>query len=407
VTGGRAAHLPYGVVRLPGGPVPAVRDGDRAIDLRALAGAGLLPGGGWAEAPDLGRLLAAGPDVWAEVDAALQALVLDGRLPAGAVHRLADLPPPLLPVTPGDYVDFYSSEHHAATVGRLFRPDDPDPLVPAWRQLPIGYHGRAGSVVASGTDVVRPAGHRPPAAPGGAPDVGPTRELDFELELAFLTGGPPTAPGDVLSAAEAEARIFGVVLLDDWSARDLQRHEYRPLGPFLGKSFLTSVACWVTPLAALEAARVPAPRQDPPPAPHLRAAGGWTLDLTLEVVLRPAGADPADDDGSVVARTSSADVYWTMPQQLVHAASNGAVVRPGDLWATGTISGPEAGTQGCLLEATQGGVRPVRAGAAERTWLEDGDTVVLRGHGPAVGGGRLELAPVAGTVRPARGGASG
>lgn len=389
-------HLPYGVVLRDGRPTPAVRIGDRALDLRRCQAAGLLPGGNWAEAGDLGPLLAAGSEVWAEVRGAVRLLLEEDRVPEGALVALADLPPPLLPVAIGDYVDFYSSIHHATTVGRLFRPDG-DPLLPNWRHLPIGYHGRSGTVVVSGTDVVRPVGQQPPAEPGGQPPVGPSTRLDYELEVGFLTGGPPTPLGSTLDADDAAERIFGIVLLNDWSARDIQAWEYRPLGPFLGKSFATSIAGWVTPLAALDGARVIPPRQDPPVAPHLRVDGAWGFDLSLEVAIEPAGGAGEE----VVSRTSFADMYWTMPQQLVHAASNGGVIRPGDLFGSGTVSGLDEGTEGCLLERTRGGARPLEVAGVERTYLQDGDRVVLRGSCAGVDGGRITLAAVEGTVRPA------
>jgi fumarylacetoacetase len=390
-------HLPYGVVRIAGRPTPAVRIGDRALDLRRCAAAGLLPGGRWAEGTDLGGLLAAGPALWAEVRAAVRALLEAGTAPDDALVDLEVVGAPLLPVAVGDLVDFSASIHHSTAVGRLFRPDG-DPLVPAWRHLPVGYHGRSGTVVVSGTDVVRPVGQLPPAEPGGPPAVGPTAQLDLELEVAIVAGGPATALGSTLTIAEAAERAFGVVLMNDWSARDIQSWEYRPLGPFLGKSFATSIAGWVTPLAALAAARVPAPPQDPPPPANLRGADRWALDLSLEVVIVPAGGRGEQ----VVSRVSFADMYWTIPQLLAHVTSNGAVLRPGDLFGSGTVSGPEAGSEGCLLERTLGGTRPFAVAGVQRTYLEDGDRVVLRGHCAGVDGGRITLAAVEGTVLPAR-----
>ena len=391
-------HLPYGVVPIDGTPTPVVRIGDHVLDLRACHRAGLLPGVVWAEHVDLTMLAMEGPAVWTPLREALTDLLAEGnstRPPAGALHPLDAVGTPLLPVTVGDYVDFYSSLHHATNVGRLFRPDG-DPLLPNWRHLPVGYHGRAGTVVASGTEVIRPVGQRRPDVPGQPPPVGPSTRLDFELELGFVTGGLGAAPGSRVTTQEASDLVFGVALVNDWSARDVQSWEYQPLGPFLGKSFATSLSPWLTPLAALEGLRVPSPVQDPPAAPYLQVSGDWALDLTLEAALRTA-----DGVEGTVTRVGFADMYWTIPQQLAHATVNGATVRAGDLFASGTVSGPERGTEGCLLEATRNGEVPVDIGGIPRTWLEDGDTVVLRGHGRTRDGELIALGEVAGTIRPA------
>jgi fumarylacetoacetase len=290
-----------------------------------------------------------------------------------------------LPVAVGDYVDFYSSLEHATNLGRLFRPDA-EPLLPNWRHLPVGYHGRAGTLVVSGTPVLRPCGQvRPPG--GTVPAFGPTRRLDIELELGFVVG-VGSRRGNPVPAAAFRDHVFGVVLVNDWSARDVQAWEYQPLGPFLGKSFATSIAAWVTPLALLEDHFVPGPPQDPEPLPYLQAPGDWALDLELEVEL----------SGTVVSRTNARDLYWTMPQQLAHATANGASVRTGDLFASGTISGAARGSEGSLIELTWNGESPIRLGdGSTRTFLEDGDDVVLRGRA-----GELELGEVRGRVLPAR-----
>lgn len=288
-----------------------------------------------------------------------------------------------LPFDVADYVDFYSSLEHATNVGRLFRPDQ-EPLLPNWRRLPVGYHGRAGTVVVSGTDVVRPCGQT--VAPGGGePAFGPTRKLDFELELGFVTGvgsgrGIPLRPEDFAD------HVFGVVLLNDWSARDIQAWEYQPLGPFLGKSFQTSISAWVTPLVLLEDARTTAPAQTPPPLPHLTGGRDWGLDIELEVQL----------NGEVISSGNARTLYWTMPQQLAHQTSNGASARPGDLGGTGTISGATPESEGSLLELTRNGADPLRLrDGSERTFLEDGDTVVLTART-----GTLSLGEVEGRVLP-------
>jgi fumarylacetoacetase len=275
---------------------------------------------------------------------------------------------PELPFAVADYVDFYSSLEHATNLGRMFRPDS-EPLLPNWRHLPVGYHGRAGTVVVSGTPITRPSGQaKPPDA--DAPSFGPSQRLDLELELGFVVGVPSTLGEPVPTDAFRE-HVFGVVLVNDWSARDIQAWEYVPLGPFLGKSFATSISAWVTPLVLLDDRRVPAPAQRPEPLPHLQVDGDWALDLPLEVEL----------NGTVIARGNARGLYWTMPQQLAHATSNGASVRTGDLMASGTISGARPGSEGSLIELTRNGSRPVRLGdGGERAFLEDGDEVVIRGE---------------------------
>jgi fumarylacetoacetase len=290
-----------------------------------------------------------------------------------------------LPFEVGDYVDFYSSLEHATNLGRLFRPDA-EPLLPNWRHLPVAYHGRAGTVVVSGTPVVRPCGQA--KAPDDAdPGFGPSSRLDLELELGFVVG-VGSEHGRPIPLAAFREHVFGVVLVNDWSARDLQAWEYQPLGPFLGKSFATSISTWVTPLALLEDRFVSGPEQEPEPLPYLRTTGDWGLDVDLEVEL----------SGTVVARTNARGLYWTMPQQLAHATVNGASVRTGDLFASGTISGPDRGTEGSLIELTGNGAHPLRLGdGSTRTFLEDGDEVVLRGRA-----GEIELGEVRGTILPAR-----
>jgi fumarylacetoacetase len=375
-------NLPYGAVARPGGAAElAVRLGDHALLLAPHERAAGLPEG-TLSGPVLNPLLALGPEAWAALRATLQDLLAD---PPELVP-LADLEP-RLPLAVGDYVDFYSSLEHASNLGRMFRPDA-DPLLPNWRHLPVGYHGRAGSIVVSRTPVRRPRGQLPPAEPGGSPSFGPSRRLDIELELGFVTG----PAGRSIPTSAAAGHVFGFVLVNDWSARDIQRWEYQPLGPFLGKSFATSVSPWIVPLAALERFLVPAPAQDPEPLEYLLTEGDWALDIALEVEL----------NGTVVSRTNARGLYWTFPQQLAHATVNGAPARPGDLFASGTISGAEPGTAGSLIELTWGGRDPLRlADATERTFLEDGDTVVLRGWCGDRETPRLSLGEVAGTIVPA------
>jgi fumarylacetoacetase len=360
----------FGVFTTPGDAAPRVgwRDADDVVDVSAL--------GPLFRHASLNALMAAGPDAWA--DAIERARAHDGpRTPLPSATML-------LPFEVADYVDFYSSLEHASNLGRLFRPDS-EPLLPNWRHLPVGYHGRAGTVAVSGTDVVRPRGQL--MLPGsGAPVFEPSRRLDIELELGFVVG-VPSRRGEPVPAAGFADHVFGVVLVNDWSARDIQAWEYVPLGPFLGKSFLTSISAWVTPLALLDDRRRAAPEQDPAPLPYLAGGGDWALDIDLEVEL----------NGTIVSRGNARTLYWTMPQQLAHATVNGASVRTGDLMASGTISGSTPGSEGSLIELTRNGAEPLRLDdGTERSFLEDGDTVILRGRA-----GSLELGDVRGTVLPA------
>ena len=384
------AHLPYGVFApATGDPRCGVRIGDLVLDLSAVS----VPHGHDFTEPALNTFMARGPAAWAAVRERVTELLSEASHRDSVephLRRLADVRP-LLPWRVADYVDFYSSEHHARNVGAIFRPDAPD-LPTAWRALPIGYHGRAGTVVVDGTDVVRPRGQR--RLPGeSTPSYGPSLRLDIEAEVGFVVGAG-SALGTSVDAAAFADHVFGLVLLNDWSARDVQSFEYQPLGPFLGKSFATSVSAWVTPLAALAAARVAPPHQDPEPLPHLRDRDPWALDLTLEVEVA----------GQVVSRPPYATTYWTPGQQLAHMTSNGASLRTGDLFASGTVSGPDLHERGSLLELTWDGREPlVLEGGRELGFLADGDRVVLRATADATDGGRLSLGMVAGTVLPAVG----
>jgi fumarylacetoacetase len=273
----------------------------------------------------------------------------------------------------------------------MFRPGS-EPLLPNWRHLPVGYHGRSSTVVVSGTSIRRPVGQRP--GPEG-PTWGPSRRLDIELELGFVTGGAANALGEPLPVERAAQRIFGFVVLNDWSARDIQAWEYQPLGPFLGKSFATSVSPWVVALEALEPYRVAGPAQEPEPFAYLRSDEPGGLDVEFEVSLAVDGREP-----HTIARTNARELYWTPVQQLVHAASNGAIVRAGDLYASGTISGREPGTQGSLIELTWNGERPLELDGVTRTFLEDGDAVTITGRTPDR---VIEFGAVNGTIVSAQG----
>jgi fumarylacetoacetase len=294
-----------------------------------------------------------------------------------------------LPFEVADYVDFYASEHHATNLGRLFRPGV-EPLTPNWKHLPVGYHGRAGTVVVSGTEIVRPRGQRKAPA-DAAPSFGPSTRLDLEAELGFVVG-TGSALGEPVAVGEFTEHVFGAVLVNDWSARDLQAWEYVPLGPHLGKSFATSVSPWVVPLLALEAARVPLPGQHPEPLPYLRENSPWGLDIEFAVVW----------NGEEVSRPPYRTMYWSPAQMLAHLTVNGASTRTGDLYASGTVSGPERAQRGALIELTWGGQEPITVNGEERTFLLDGDEVVISATAPGAAGGRIGFGEVRGTIRPAR-----
>jgi fumarylacetoacetase len=408
-------HLPYGVF-LHGGRPPriGVRIGDLVLDLDGAERADLVLAGGAMRRPVLNEFLALGRPQWTAVRARIIELltVAEHRRAIEELLVPVDEVELLLPFAVGDYVDFYSSEHHATNVGKILRPGQP--ALPAnWKHLPVGYHGRAGTVVVSGTPIVRPHGQRlpgPPAAgsaasagslppPGSAagvpvaaaPVFGPSTRLDFEAEVGFVVG-VPTALGQRVPVDRFADHVFGVVLVNDWSARDIQAWEYQPLGPFLGKSFATSVAGWVTPLDALADAWTPAGPQDPPVLDYLRQEPRLGLALELTVAC----------NGVPVSRPPFAQMYWTPAQQLAHLTVNGAALRTGDLFASGTVSGPERGQAGSLLELSWGGAEPVNLGdGEERTFLLDGDTVTITAAAPGPDGATLHLGEVTGAIRPA------
>ncbi|AJF66702.1 fumarylacetoacetase [Streptomyces vietnamensis] len=388
-------NLPYGVFSTadePGRRRLGVRIGGHVLDAGAAAHALGSPYAALLAQPSLNPLLAAGRTAWRDVRRALTAWV---TVPA---HR-ADIEPLLhpldavtlhLPYEVADYVDFYASEHHATNVGKIFRPDG-DALTPNWKHLPIGYHGRAGTVVVSGTDVVRPSGQRKaPSDP--APVFGPSVKLDIEAEVGFLVG-TPSELGKPVPLADFREHVFGLTLLNDWSARDVQAWEYVPLGPFLGKSFQTSVSAWVTPLEALDAARTAPPARDFPLLPYLDDAaeeepGGFDLRISVEI------------NGEVVAEPPFSSMYWTAAQQLAHMTVNGASLRTGDLYGSGTVSGPEVNQRGSLLELTWNGRDALELPGGKRTFLEDGDEVVLTAWAPGPDGTRVALGEVRGRIVP-------
>ncbi|SNS24141.1 fumarylacetoacetase [Actinomadura mexicana] len=374
------ANLPYGVFSTPGtAPRVGVRVADSVVDLAACLGDGVFA------APSLNPFMAEGHARWVEVREQVLDLVSED-VPDEAVHLL-DAVTLHMPFEVADYVDFYASEHHASNLGRLFRPGS-EPLMPNWKHLPVGYHGRAGTVVPSGTPIVRPSGQRKGET---APAFGESRRLDIEAEVGFVVG-TGSALGDPVSADDFDERVFGVVLVNDWSARDIQAWEYVPLGPFLGKSFATSVSHWVVPLLALEAARVATPPQDPEPLPYLREKNPWGLDLDLAVSW----------NGQVVSRPPYREMYWSPAQMLAHMTVNGASSRTGDLFASGTVSGPAKDQRGAFIELTWGGTEPVTVDGEPRTFLEDGDEVSITASAPGPSGTRIGFGEVTGRVLPAR-----
>ncbi|RDG38738.1 fumarylacetoacetase [Streptomyces corynorhini] len=386
-------NLPYGVFSTPAEPDRrrlGVRIGDHVLDAGAAAHALGSPYSALLDRPSLDPLMGAGRTAWRDVRRALTAWV---TVPA---HRPAIEPLlyPLdtvtlhLPYEVADYVDFYASEHHATNVGRIFRPDGAA-LTPNWKHLPIGYHGRAGTVVVSGTEVRRPSGQRR-APTDAAPAFGPSVKLDIEAEVGFVVG-TPSRQGDPVPLTSFRDHVFGLSLLNDWSARDIQAWEYVPLGPFLGKSFATSVSAWVTPLEALDAARVAPPARTEPLLPYLDDAddeepGGF--DLRISVAL----------NGEVISEPPFSTMYWTAAQQLAHMTVNGASLRTGDLFASGTVSGADRAQRGSLLELTWNGTEPLELGSGKRAFLADGDVVTLTAWAPGPDGTRVGLGEVTGRI---------
>jgi fumarylacetoacetase len=401
-------NLPYGVFSPTPRETPrvGVRIGDFVLDLGLIEEAGLLtsaplPDGVFSapclnpfmaldrETRRLARLLICGllrhDEPTLRDDEILRARAL---LPVGSVTLH-------LPVDVGDYTDFYSSREHATNVGVMFRGKE-NALMPNWLHLPVGYHGRASSLVISGTPVRRPRGQMlPPDAE--TPIYGPCKLLDFELEMGFFTGGPGNPLGEPITTDQAEDHIFGLALVNDWSARDIQKWEYQPLGPFNAKNFATSISPWIVPIEALQPFRCDPPAQDPEPLPYLRSSRNATYDIALEVALRtPDAAEP-----QTICRSNFKHLYWTMQQQLAHHTVTGCNIRPGDMLASGTISGPDKGSYGSLLELTWRGTEPIQlSGGGERKFLQDGDTLIMSGWCQGEGY-RVGFGEVSGTVLPA------
>jgi fumarylacetoacetase len=402
-------NLPYGVFRHRGGNGAAaigVAIGAQILDLSRSAAGGLFDGlppetRDACACDTLNPLMALTPSHWHTLRARLTELLTARHDAEPYLFPMQDAVM-LLPAAIGDYTDFYASIFHATNVGSLFRPDQP--LLPNYKHIPIGYHGRASSIVASGAPVRRPQGQT--LSPGAAaPLFGPTRALDYELEAGFFigTGNPP---GEPIAIESAEDHIFGICLLNDWSARDIQAWEYQPLGPFLGKSFTTTISPWVVSMEALapyRTTRSARPAGDPEPLPYLDSAGDrvhGAIDLIMEVEIASAQMRDGNVPPFRLSRGNLKDLYWTIAQMVAHHTSNGCNLRPGDLLATGTVSGPEKDSRGCLLELTRRGADPLTLPTGEiRKFLEDGDEITLRGYCERAGLPRLGLGECTGRVR--------
>jgi fumarylacetoacetase len=379
-------NLPYGVFRpVAGGSGRCgVAIGEHVVDLAVLEAAGLLAVSGAEgtvfDRPSLNAFMALGRPAWKEVRARLHRLLRDDEptlKEAAAVRDEAILRRSevtmLLPAEIGDYTDFYSSREHATNVGTMFRGKD-NALMPNWLHLPVAYHGRASSVIPSGIDVRRPRGQTK-ADDADLPSFGPSRLVDFELEMGFFVG-PGTSLGEPVPVSRSEEHIFGLALVNDWSARDIQKWEYVPLGPFLAKNFATTVSPWVVTLEALEPFRVDGREQDPTPLPYLGSSARGSFDIGLEVGIRPDGSS----EPHRVCRSNFRYLYWTMSQQLAHHTVTGCNLRPGDLMASGTISGPDPESFGSMLEIAWRGTKPVTlSDGSTRAFIQDGDEVVMTG----------------------------
>lgn len=377
-------NIPFGIYKSAHGPRAATAIGNYVVDLDVLNGAGLLSGFSIPaevfKSAHLNEFISMGKAITNGVRQRLQELFTEGNtelkndlplqeaalIPIGSVQMM-------LPVHIGDYTDFYSSEDHATNVGKMFR-DPANALLPNWKHLPVGYHGRSSSIVISGTPLHRPKGQTKLDTEEN-PTFGPSKRLDFELEMAFVIG-KETQLGDSITTADADKYIFGMVIFNDWSARDIQKWEYVPLGPFLAKNFGSSISPWIVTLEALEHFRVAGAVQNPKVLPYLEYQGQKNIDINLEVVLNtPTGAE------DTISRSNYKYMYWTMEQQLAHHTVNGCNVKVGDMMASGTISGPEQTSFGSMLELTWGGKNPIiLSDGTERKFIEDGDTVTMRAY---------------------------
>lgn len=369
-------NLPYGIFSVAGSARRVgTRVGDSVVDLSVLLDEEYFA------ADTLNPFMAAGVAAWASARTALRAALESDSVPAPAVHDVADVALHL-PIEVRDYVDFYASEHHASNLGRIFRPEQ-EPLTPNWRWLPIGYHGRAQTIVVSGTGIHRPCGQ---FRGDGRPEYGPEPRLDIECELAFIVG-TDSAMGAPITPDAFDQHVFGVAILNDWSARAIQAWEYVPLGPHLGKSFASSLSAWITPMAALAEARVSTPEQGDQ-IDYLRMNQPWGLEIDFEVEL----------NGQIVSRPPYRETFWSPAQMLAQMTANGASASTGDVFASGTISGPGVEERGAFIEITWNGTEPIDTAAGTRSFLEDGDEVVIRASAPRAGGQRIALGECRGTI---------
>ena len=403
VTSANSAETPFPLNNLPYGvfstadtdPRCGVAIGDMILDMAAVEDAGLVTLGAsdlfdlpfWNDVMDLG------PDAWADLRGQLLALLDATATPRPALLVAASAATLHMPFAVSEYTDFYAGKHHATNVGTMFRGAE-NALPPNWLHIPIGYNGRASTVVVSGTDIVRPNGQTKAPA-DDMPCFGPCQRLDIELELGAVVGGT-TAMGQPITVAQADELIFGYVLLNDWSARDIQAWEYQPLGPFQAKAFATSISPWIVTSAALAPFRTSTPEREKDLLPYLREPSPMLFDIDLHVTLAPDGADP-----TVITQTNYNQMYYSAAQQLAHHASSGCAMNAGDLLGSGTISGPEKSERGSLLELTWGGKDPLTLDTGEtRTFVENGDTLTL--HGASIGDGyRIGFGTCTGKIRPA------
>lgn len=408
-------NLPFAVFRRQGSAEAfrgGVAIGDQILDLAAAAASGAFPGDATAAmqaaaGETLNALMALGQPVWSALRLVLSRALREGT---AAQSSLASCLVPQLdaeytvPARIGDYTDFYTSVYHATNIGRQFRPDNP--LLPNFKWIPIGYHGRASSIGVSGQSFPRPVGQTMPLG-ATEPSFGPCKRLDYELEMGVFVGGG-NALGEPIAITEAEANVFGMCLLNDWSARDIQAWEYQPLGPFLSKNFATTISPWIVTLEALTPYRVAftRPPDDPQPLPYLDTPANWTqgaIDVQLEVLLQTQAMREQDQGAARLTRTSYRHAYWTVAQLVAHHTVNGCNLQPGDLLGTGTLSGPTLDEAGALIELTVGGKQPLTLPNGQtRTYLEDGDAVVLRGWCEKAGAARIGFGECIGTVLPAR-----
>jgi fumarylacetoacetase len=393
-------NLPLGIFATDDAPRPGVAIGPSIVDLSILIRERLIDDETLLDARSLNAFLAHGPGAWRSLRSTLERVCGEA---ASAEEREAvmrallprDAATMAMPIEVQDYVDFFSGIEHATNLGKILRPGT-DPLQPNYRYLPVGYHGRSSTIVVTGTPIHRPNGQRK-APDAAAPTFGPSQQLDIELEMAFVTG-PGNAMGQPIAADDVRNHVYGYVLLNDWSARDIQAWEYVPLGPFLAKSFATSISPWLVSLDALEPFRVPNRVLDPEPLPHLRVRENYAYDVSLEIrlqteMMRAQGVPPA-----TISKTNFREMYWNVAQQLAHMTSNGSRIRAGDLFGTGTISGSTPGTYGSLIELSRRGADPISLPSGEtRTFLEDGDTVTLHGWA-GEGHTRVDFGEVRGTI---------